>query len=517
MDLQYNDSLQKVEDPLAPEDVINLEYIGIKDNDHLEEYVVQLDPKPPEEGLIELVMDLDERYLKDNTNIEELVIDLDPKPIQEIVGKKDPNKIRKKHYFPQGHNEYEENYFIIQIKDVFHCPTCDFANKQLFIIKEHIKNQHKRKNYSKYSSKSLLKPNIGESKLVWEQTNAFTGIKGAYQGYKQKDIKLKSAFHDPANKIEIETTDMKLEMAETKVSVNVVSQGTKLTDIKKSIIKPEGKVMCTQCGFKGLDDLGMTMEDFDDHRKKVHKKEAKTKMYFCPRHLCGKIFTTRGSLLVHTKDKHSRKNNHATSKKKIIKKFNTTAEQDYGTLNEKTGIILPITTIKRGRPVGSKHAKHMCTCSICTNKRNNVEELAGNSHKCNKCDKIINKWCNFQAHMRSHEGIRPYACMVQNCSSAFIRSADLERHMKCHSSIVRFTCHGVKCGKTFIRTDKYKQHMKKCNNIVRNIWKCGKASTPISGNLCCKECDKSFQDIDSLKNHNEEHHKIQQHIEGKFL
>ena len=502
-----------MEDPLAPEDVIDLTYIGLKD----EEYVVKLDPKPPEDGLIELVMNLDERYFKDDTNIEELVIDLDPKPLQELARHNHFKIVRKKYPIPQGHNENEENYFIIQVKDVFHCPTCDFANKHLLIIKEHIRNQHKRNSNSKYFSKSLLKPNICESKLVLEEQNSLTSIPGAYQENKPNHIKQKSTFHDPANKIEIETTEMKLEMAKTKVSVNVVSQEAKMENIKKSIIKPQGKVMCTQCGFKGLDDLGMTMEDFDDHRKKVHKKEVKNTIYFCWRHLCGKNFTTKDSLLVHTKDKHARgkkEDNHVASKKKIIKKFHINAEEDYGTLSEKTGIILPKTNIKRGRPVGSKHAKRMCTCSICTNKRNNVEEPAGNNHKCNKCDKIINKWCNFQAHIRSHEGIRPYACTFQNCSSSFIRSADLERHIKCHSSVVRFTCHGVKCGKTFIRTDKYNQHIKKCNNIVRNIWKCGKESTPISDNLSCEECDKSFQDIDALKNHNAEHHKIQQHIEN---
>ena len=68
MDLQYNDSLQKVEDPLALEikDASELIYIGLKD----EEYVSKLVPKPPEEGLIELVMDLEEKDLKDDTYIE---------------------------------------------------------------------------------------------------------------------------------------------------------------------------------------------------------------------------------------------------------------------------------------------------------------------------------------------------------------------------------------------------------------------------------------------------------------
>ena len=114
--------------------------------------------------------------------------------------------------------------------------------------------------------------------------------------------------------------------------------------------------------------------------------------------------------------------------------------------------------------------------------------------------------------MRSHEGIRPFDCMVQNCSSAFIRSDDLERHMKGHSSIARFAC--PKCGKTFIRTDHYNTHIKRCNNIVKDIRICDNSSTPHSSNLCCKECDKSFEEIDALKTHNAKHHNSEQLTQG---
>ena len=386
----------------------------------------------------------------------------------------------------------------------------------------------------------------------------------------------------------------------------------RVEDTGKLIIEPQRKVMCTQCHFMGMDNLGMTMEVFDNHRKNMHKKETKEKVHMCPRLSCGKlftssdlllahsedkhswkkgeydnlakgkktvsketedkmymclrmscgkifttkeslsahtkckhsrkrveyndlalrkkicnkeakdriymclrlacrkIFTTKDSLSAHTKDKHSKKKNdfnRAVVRKKIINKLDKIGDKDFGALSERTGIVLPITKRKRGRPVGSKPARDLCTCSICTNKRNNIVGLASKGHKCNKCDKIINKWCHFQAHMRSHEGIRPYVCMVQNCSSAFIRSDDLERHMKCHSSIARFTC--PKCGKTFIRTDHYKTHMKRCNNIVKDIRKCDKLSTPVSRNLCCKECDKSFDEIDALKTHNAKHHNIE--------
>ena len=84
--------------------------------------------------------------------------------------------------------------------------------------------------------------------------------------------------------------------------------------------------------------------------------------------------------------------------------------------------------------------------------------------------------------------------------------------MNWHTLIVRFTC--PKCGNTFIRTDHYKQHLKKCNNIARDIRKGDKSLTPISGNFCCKECDKSFDEMDDLNNHNDEHNKIERLIQG---
>ena len=123
-------------------------------------------------------------------------------------------------------------------------------------------------------------------------------------------------------------------------------------------------------------------------------------------------------------------------------------------------------TRKKGRPFGSKPSKYTCTCSICDDKKNNVIKSFGNSHKCRKCDKVITKWCHFEAHMRSHEGIRPYACHVKSCGSSFIRQDDLKRHLKCHSKTVRFTCAGDGCGMTFSRADHHKRRIKRCSATV---------------------------------------------------
>ena len=89
------------------------------------------------------------------------------------------------------------------------------------------------------------------------------------------------------------------------------------------IIKGEVKVTCTQCGFKRLDYLGMTIEGFENHRKTLHKEDTKDKVHMCPRLLCDKLFTSNGNLLAHAKDKHSRKReeyNNLASRKGINKK-----------------------------------------------------------------------------------------------------------------------------------------------------------------------------------------------------
>ena len=71
----------------------------------------------------------------------------------------------QKYLLPQTPKEDEDTYFIIQLKDTYHCPSCDFACKFLPIIKEHINSQHKigEKGVTIYSKKKLIETGLGVS------------------------------------------------------------------------------------------------------------------------------------------------------------------------------------------------------------------------------------------------------------------------------------------------------------------------------------------------------------------
>jgi uncharacterized Zn-finger protein len=50
----------------------------------------------------------------------------------------------------------------------------------------------------------------------------------------------------------------------------------------------------------------------------------------------------------------------------------------------------------------------------------------------NDCGKRFNEKGNLKTHIRSHTGLRPYACKEIGCNSAFITQGHLNDHMKRH-------------------------------------------------------------------------------------
>nr|AVT42525.1 zinc finger transcription factor Sp5 [Stylopallene sp. Stylo_038458_TRINITY_DN28511_c] len=98
-----------------------------------------------------------------------------------------------------------------------------------------------------------------------------------------------------------------------------------------------------------------------------------------------------------------------------------------------------------------------CRCPNCieaektgTKKTLHVCSVAG-------CAKVYKKTSHLKAHIRSHNGIRPFRCTWFGCAKSFTRSDELLRHHRIHTGTKNFTCHI--CGKQFVRSDHYKKHV----------------------------------------------------------
>uniref|UniRef100_A0A915N4E4 C2H2-type domain-containing protein n=1 Tax=Meloidogyne javanica TaxID=6303 RepID=A0A915N4E4_MELJA len=111
---------------------------------------------------------------------------------------------------------------------------------------------------------------------------------------------------------------------------------------------------------------------------------------------------------------------------------------------------LPITNIG-----GSKRIA--CSCPNCVNGiKGGLEK--GRQHICHICNKTYGKTSHLRAHLRGHEGNKPFACDWPACPRRFTRSDELQRHRRTHTGEKRFTC--PQCTKRFMRSDHLNKHVR---------------------------------------------------------
>ena len=65
---------------------------------------------------------------------------------------------------------------------------------------------------------------------------------------------------------------------------------------------------------------------------------------------------------------------------------------------------------------------------------NDVSSSTQKIHKCKFCPKIFNRLSSLTAHVYSHTGEKPYACLVKGCGRHFKNPSNLRRHSKVHHS-----------------------------------------------------------------------------------
>ena len=140
-----------------------------------------------------------------------------------------------------------------------------------------------------------------------------------------------------------------------------------------------------------------------------------------------------------------------------------------------------------------KHGKHKEGTtrpdSSNTEKGDEALKRAKSKFTCQLCSKVFSRRDNYQRHLVTHSGERPYGC--QQCGQSFAFLHKLVTHTRTHSSQRPFQC--GRCGKCFIDTASLDQHA------------CARTPPPLEPKHTCGVCGKSFISSSQLILHSRFH------------
>lgn len=79
------------------------------------------------------------------------------------------------------------------------------------------------------------------------------------------------------------------------------------------------------------------------------------------------------------------------------------------------------------------------------------------SFQCKFCPKILSTKQILKTHLKTHTGIRPFACEFEFCTKTFLKRGDMVRHMRVHTGERPFKCN--LCDKSFTRNHMLTEHL----------------------------------------------------------
>ena len=234
-------------------------------------------------------------------------------------------------------------------KRKFTCKTCGFLAPNGPHLQEHIREHHIQHHgmdnneiYIDVSSvvkpKNVLQNNIQVNLIPNKRTSL-----GSIKSFKDDLRSALSRIKPPPHRINISTLAGEQKQVELFVDPRSSSQDSEVkeilreevetmeidfrdqVDLTHSVVVKEvemksvrrvGNAMCSQCGFKGQDGSGMTLNTLERHWYRMHYK--KENLYRCGVLQCSKVFDSIESKNIHKANMHTRRTHVRTKEEALV-------------------------------------------------------------------------------------------------------------------------------------------------------------------------------------------------------
>ncbi|XP_068622703.1 uncharacterized protein [Battus philenor] len=234
-------------------------------------------------------------------------------------------------------------------------------------------------------------------------------------------------------------------------------------------------VKCTMC-----DDTFRRYSNMVQHRDRHHfQKRAKVRDFVCH---CGAVFHSRAKLLWH-KETHEMKPKsclycsdkfvHASSLTRHVRRTHNEYYLSDKLKGKVENVSCPICKQTYLRTNLRAHllthsGKKPYACIVCNKSFTTKWNLklhrwthmnrSAKPFKCHLCKGAFIRHTEYISHMNSHKSVRPYTCNY--CGCQFIRKYNCQRHVREHEMAKKYVCKVPECGKSFHRSYYLSEHMK---------------------------------------------------------
>ena len=95
------------------------------------------------------------------------------------------------------------------------------------------------------------------------------------------------------------------------------------------------------------------------------------------------------------------------------------------------------------------------------------EQTNTDIYECNVCHYTSTRSSNFRIHLRTHTGVKPFACEVPGCGYASSQHSNLKIHQRIHFGIKPFKCFINGCAFASVQQSNLKAHLRRIHSISK--------------------------------------------------